>query len=139
MNLEPRGHETMSTVLIETDIAIDFLRGLPYAKKLILPLWDRGAAYLSVLSVYELYAGMRDKEKQGTENFVKAFILEGVTPEIAVKGGELFRIYRKKGVTITAIDCLIGATASVNNHKIATRNISHYPDKNMVFDLKQIA
>ena len=129
----------MSTVLIDTDIAIDFLRGRPYAKNLILPLWEKGDAYLSVLSVYELYAGMRDQEKQETENFVQAFSLERVTPEIAVKAGELFQIYRKKGLTATAIDCLIGATAFVNNHKIATRNSTHYPDKNLVFDLKQIS
>ncbi|MBI4763521.1 MAG: type II toxin-antitoxin system VapC family toxin [Deltaproteobacteria bacterium] len=126
----------MPTVLIDTDIAIDFLRGQSYAKNLIVPLWDSDAAYLSVLSVYELYAGMKENEKQATRDFVQAFRLEWVTPEIAVKGGELFQTYRKKGLTITAIDCLIGSTALLKGHKIATRNLSHYPDKEHLFKIK---
>jgi predicted nucleic acid-binding protein len=127
----------MTTVLIDTDIAIDFLRGLAYAKNLLIPLWENGAAHLSVLSVYELYAGMRESEKQETENFIQPFMLEWVSPEIAVKGGELFRAYRKKGHTITAIDCLIGATAILKDHKIATRNIIHYPNKDLLLSLNQ--
>ncbi len=46
----------MQTVLIDTDVAIDFLRGEPYARDLLLPLWNLSRAYMSVLTIYELFA-----------------------------------------------------------------------------------
>ena len=128
----------MHPVIIDTDIAIDYLRGIPYARDLIDKLWDANIAYLSVLSVYELCAGMKEKEKEVTDNFIKACKIELLTHEIAVKGGELYKLYRSKGFTFTSIDCLIAATAILNGYKIATRNIDHYPDKKILLKLREI-
>lgn len=122
----------MQTVLIDTDIAIDYLRGAPDAKNLLLPLWDNDAAYLSILSIYELYAGMKDKEKEDTDNFIQACNVESVTIEIAKKAGELFRKFRGQGITLTSLDCLINASAIIRGHKIATRNKDHYPNKEIL-------
>ncbi len=74
-------------------------------------------AYLSILSVYELYAGMRTTEKSVTEDFINACHLELVTMQIANKAGDMYRHWRGKGVTITSIDCLIAATAALKKHK----------------------
>ena len=126
----------MQTVLVDTDIAIDYLRGCPYARELMLGLWDGNAAYLSILSVYELYAGMRDSELEDTENFVNACIVESVSIEITRMAGKIYRRYRKEGVTLSSIDCLVHATAAIGGHKIATRNAGHYPDKKMLLSLK---
>lgn len=125
----------MQSVLVDTDIAIDYLRGLQYAKDLMLTLWDANTAYLSILSVYELYAGMREDEQKDTENFITACNIEPVNLQIAKKGGELYRRYRTKGTTLTALDCLINATAVINEHKVATRNREHYPDKKMLYPI----
>ena len=125
----------MQTVLIDTDVAIDFLRGEPYARDLLLPLWDRSRAYLSVLTIYELYAGMKEKEREPTDNFIGACLIEPVSQEIAARGGEWKAFYRGKGRTLTAVDCLIAATALLQGHKIATRNIRHYPDKKLLLTL----
>lgn len=119
----------MQAVLIDTDIAIDYLRGESSAKDLILPLWKGSKAYLSILTVYELHAGMRENEREDTENFINACNIEPITIEIAQKGGEIYRHYRRQGITLTSTDCLINATAIVKGHKIATRNKEHYPDK----------
>lgn len=126
----------MHPVLIDTDIAIDYLKGVQYAKELIDLLWDSDMAYFSVLSVYELWAGMRENEKEDTSNFIKACIIENITSEIAVKGGELYKHYRAKGITLTSIDCLVAATAIINGHKIATRNTAHYPEKGLLLKFK---
>jgi len=123
----------MPTVLIDTDVAIDFLRGIPYAQPLLTRVWADGRAVISVLSVYELTAGMRDREKTATHNFINACVIEQVTTEIAIKAGELSRRYRAKGVTLTSLDCLIAATALVKGYKIATRNVKHYPEKGILF------
>lgn len=119
--------------MIDTDIAIDYLRGISSARDLILPLWKTNTAYLSILTVYELYAGMRENEKEDTNNFINACNIEPITIEIAKKGGEIYRHYRRQGITLTSNDCLINATAIVKGHKIATKNKAHYPDKKMLW------
>lgn len=123
----------MQAVMIDTDIAIDYLRGVSHAKDLILSLWKYNTAYLSILTVYELHAGMREDEKGDTENFIGACTVEPITIEIAKRGGEIYRHYRKQGITLTSTDCLINATAVIKGHKIATRNKAHYPDKKMLW------
>lgn len=125
----------MPGVLIDTDVAIDFLRGADYTQPLIGDLWSAGQAMISVLTVYELTAGMRDEEKVVTYNFIEACGVEPVTPEIAFKGGELYRNYRAKGVTLTSLDCLIAATAIVKGYKVATRNVEHYQEKGLLFSI----
>jgi predicted nucleic acid-binding protein len=125
----------MQTVLIDTDVAIDFLRGEPYARDLLLPLWDLSRAYLSVLTIYELYAGMKEKERESTDHFIGACLIEPVTREIAGKGGEWRAFYQEKSITLTAVDCLIASTALLQGHKIATRNVRHYPDKKLLLTL----
>ncbi|MGA1871764.1 MAG: PIN domain-containing protein [bacterium] len=125
----------MSTILLDTDIAIDFLRGHEYAKDLILPLWQTNSAFFSILSTYELYAGMKEKEAESTDNFINACNIEPLTLAITKKGGEIYRNHRRKGTAFTAIDCMILASAIINNRKIATRNIKHYPLKQYLLKL----
>ena len=125
----------MQTVLIDTDVAIDFLRGETYARDLLLPLWDLSRAYLSILTIYELHAGMKEKEREVTDDFIGACLIEPVSREIAVKGGEWRAFYREKGIPLTAVDCLIASTALLQGHKIATRNVRHYPGKKLLLTL----
>jgi predicted nucleic acid-binding protein len=122
----------MQSVLIDTDIAIDYLRGSQDAARLLEQLWNDDLANLSILSVYELYTGMRASENYDTENFVNACNIEPVTMPAAKKAGEMYRHWRGKGITITSIDCLIAATALLKKHKIATRNKAHYPEKDIL-------
>ncbi len=126
----------MQTVLIDTDIAIDYLRGTGYARNFMFELWDANTAYLSILSVYELYSGMREDEVEDTEDFIDACIIEDVTIDITKKGGETYRLNRKRGTTIASIDCLVYSTAVIRGHKIATRNKNHYPDKKILLSLQ---
>lgn len=125
----------MPVVLIDTDIAIDYLRGDRGMFPLVNHLWQQGWAALSVLSVYELTAGMREREKAATMNFIAACSVLEVTPDIAVKGGDLYRKYRAKGMTLAPLDCLIAATALVKGGRVATRNVKHYPEKGILFDI----
>jgi hypothetical protein len=122
----------MPGILIDTDVAIDFLRGVAYAQPLMAGLWANDQAAISVLTVYELTAGMKDSEKAVTHNFIEACKVELMTSEIAFKGGDLYRRYRAKGITLTSLDCLIAATAMVKGLKVATRNVKHYPEKGIL-------
>ena len=122
----------MESVLVDSDVAIDYLRGSQEAADLLGELWKENRGYLSILSVYELYAGMRAVEQGDTEAFINACNIEPVTVRIAKKAGEIYRHWRSKGKTITSIDCMIAATAALHKHKIATRNKDHYPEKGLL-------
>jgi predicted nucleic acid-binding protein len=121
----------MQTIIVDTDVAIDWLRGEVYAKEFIEPLFRANLACISVLTVYELLAGMQPAEHRFVDLFIKSCRVENVTVQIAEKAGEYFRNFRKKGVTLTGMDCLIMATAKVGGFKIATRNIRHFPDESL--------
>ena len=120
-------------VIIDTDIAIDFLRGDKTVENILSKLWENGITHISVLSAYELFAGMKKNEKDDTVNFINASVIELVSLEIAEYGGELFKKYRKTGITLTTVDCLIMATAYLKKYKILTGNIKHYPEKELIY------
>lgn len=115
----------MQTVLLDTDCVIDFLRG---KSSVIIPLLQNDVAFMSILSVYELYAGMRPNEEQPTNDFIQACSIEPVTMQIAKNAG-IFRFNnRQKGITLSIVDCIIAETARVHNHLVATGNKKYYPD-----------
>lgn len=125
--------ETMQTVLIDTDIAIDYLKGKKQAYNVVRNVIKNRLAHMSVLSTYELFAGMRAHEEELTRRFIGACIIDNVNLEISNYAGNLYKEYRKKGITLTAIDCINFATAVINDHKILTNNIKHYPDHNILY------
>lgn len=101
-------------------------------KKLIESLWNTNNACFSLLSVYELYAGMRETESEYTKNFISACQIQGITFAIASEAGQYFRFHRSRGLTLTSLDCMIYMTAKLNNFKLLTRNLKHYPDKEIL-------
>lgn len=115
-------------MLVDTDVAIDYLRGRAYARDLLEQLWSAGAACLSILSVYELYVGTRPGEEAATEAFLDAFRILTVDRQVARAAAHWHQKWRAQGHSLTAIDCLIAGTAIVNELKVVTRNVRHYPD-----------
>lgn len=122
----------MQTILVDTDVAIDYLRGLAYAKELLASLWSEDRACISALSVFELEAGMKTHERKATMAFIDACRVDAVTRKIAEKAGDLRREYQKRGITIPSMDCIIAATALANGYKLATRNKRHFPESILV-------
>jgi len=118
----------MKTVLFDTDYLIDFLRGKSSIKDIISKALIQGVGYISVLSIYELYAGMLPGDEQATEDCINAFHIEPVTVDIARMAGKTRFSYRQRGTTLSIVDCIILETARTNHHLIATMNRKHYPD-----------
>ena len=111
-------------ILVDTDVIVDFFRG-----------YDKAVAYLrdhsseivlSSIVVAELYAGVRDDEKERLEDFVSLFPILPITPEIAKTGGLFKRDYhRSHGIGLA--DALMAATAVTENAEVKTLNSKHYP------------
>ena len=111
--------------LIDTDVLIDYLRGLPAAISVV---EERvGESLLSALTVAELYQGVREgKERLKLARTLSVFSILPVTQEIAERGGLFSRDFRKSHGCGLA-DCLIAATADSHGLTLVTLNVKHYP------------
>ena len=115
----------MKPVLVDTDVLINFLRGKQQAKEFLLSQLDSGPILCSVITVAEIFAGMRPHEQEKTRALLDNLEVLPVTRAIAKKAG-----FYKGGIKSHALeldDCLIAATAHRHKATLATGNDRHYP------------
>lgn len=114
-----------ASLLVDTDVMVDFLRGLPGAVAFVseapLPL------AVSAVTVAELHAGVREGEERAVlARCLSACDIRVLDAEVAARGGLLRRDYGKShGVRLA--DALIAATAEMHGLKLVTLNRKHYP------------
>ena len=110
--------------LFDTDVCIDFLRGLPEAVALFGGLEE--PPRISAITVGELYAGVRPHERTDLARFISGADVLEITREIAERGGE-FRNRFKKSHKVELDDALIAATAELHGLSLHTLNGKHFP------------
>jgi hypothetical protein len=115
----------MGTILLDTDILVDFLRGYNKAEAFIAAQADR--IILSAIVVAELFAGVKgEAEREALDALVSLFRIVPVDVEIAKAGGLYKRDYGKShGVGLA--DAILAATAEAWKAELKTLNIKHYP------------
>ncbi|MBI5199648.1 MAG: type II toxin-antitoxin system VapC family toxin [Nitrospirae bacterium] len=115
----------MKRVLVDTDILIDFLRGREKAKSYLASILEDSTIYCSAITVAEIYAGMKEHEREKTVEFLDSLDIVDVNREIAEKAGIYKRDEKKQYLDLD--DCIIAATAFVRESILATGNAKHYP------------
>ena len=121
--------------IIDTDVCIDFLKNREFAVELFEKISEKDQYFISILTYYELLkASYSKKQHQSVEVFASSIEILNLDGKIIKMGAEFYRDYRKRGITLSDIDCLIMATAKEKNLKIITRNVKHYPEKNLLSD-----
>jgi len=113
--------------LVDTDVAIDFLRERAYARKLLEHWAGEGLLAISTLTHLEIYQGMKAGEEGATNSFLDGLISVAVDALIARWAGRMLGELRSKGVTVGIADAIIGATALQINAPLLTNNVEHYP------------
>ena len=111
-------------VLIDSDVLIDYLRGLSAARNYFRSV---DAAAFSAVSVTELISGARNDEEEAAMNelFGTAHVV-GVDENIAPEAGRLRRqFFRSHNVEIA--DALIAATSILYRLQLVTLKRRHYP------------
>ena len=109
----------MVKALLDTNILIDFLRGVPAAR-------DELARYehkaISVITWMEVITGASASVEQGTRAFLDGFDLVDLDEEVAERAVRLRRAYRMK-----LPDAIVWASAQTRAMLLVTRDIKGFP------------
>lgn len=112
-------------LLVDTDVLVEYLRGREKAIEYLEGL--AADLNVSVISVAELFAGVRgDEEERRLQQFLLALTVLPVTEKVARMGGLYRRDYRPSHGTGLA-DALIAATAEERGLSLVTFNRCHFP------------
>ena len=113
--------------LVDTDVAIDFLRRHDYAQKRLEHYAGEGLLAISTLTHLEIYQGMRPGEEEMTDAFLDGLMSVVVDVPVARRAGRMLSELRSKGLTIGIADAIIAATALQLGALLLTNNVEHYP------------
>lgn len=116
--------ESIGGYCVDSDILIDYLRGVEHARAFFAEASKEATLYISVASIVELYAGKETKneeKRKRIEEFLKNFVVIPLDESVARVAGEFRRDYGKPFA-----DMIVAASAYVYNLLLATRNIKHF-------------
>src|SRR3989344_3650071 len=130
-NKESFGSQLLSVYLIDTDIIIWILRGNKKYEELLQGLKDKDSLSISTVTIAEIYENIYPSEIVKTENVLKELQTWDVTPAIAKQAGLYWQEFIKELKNLSLMDCLIAATANVNNLTLVSLNIKHFPMKDI--------
>jgi predicted nucleic acid-binding protein len=115
------------SVLVDTSVVIDCLRGVPEAVDLLATSRAAGPLHASEVTRLEVLAGMRPKEEQATRRLLGAFQWHPVDMAVAELGGELGRAWLRSHSGIDTADLAVAATAMILGADLLTPNVRHFP------------
>ncbi len=116
-----------SVTLVDTDVLIAHLRGVPAAKDWLKAARASGGLAISAITVTEITGGMRTGEQSDVWGLLSIFKVEPVTDSVARRAGEFRRTYRAGHSGIGTTDYLIAATSDLIKAELATLNVKHFP------------
>ena len=115
----------MKTILVDTDVLIHFLRGKEPVREFLSSVIGEADLCCSTITVAEIHAGMKEHEREQTEELLDSLSIVEVTKAIAEKAGEYKRTIRTQRLALD--DCIIAATARMKHAELVTGNAKHYP------------
>jgi len=115
----------MRKVLLDTDVLINFLRGREGARAYLSTLVEDATLYCSAITVAEIHSGMREHEREKTNDLLDSLTIVDVTRAIAERAGRYRQAEKRQAIELA--DCLIAATAAEKSAVLATGNGKHYP------------
>lgn len=118
-------------LLFDTNLLIDFLRGAPRAKALFEASLEH-TLMISVITISELYAGVREEERETMNDLLSIFEIMPLDRQIAQLAGEIKNSFgNTHGIGLA--DAMIAATAKEASATLYTLNAKHF----RMFDFTQ--
>jgi predicted nucleic acid-binding protein len=115
------------TVVVDTSILVDVLRGEPAAAAVLREARASGPLHASEVTRLEVLAGMRAPEERSTRTLFGAFSWHPLDEGVAEIAGELGRQWLPGNRGIDSADLAIAATAIMLDARLVTRNVNHFP------------
>jgi predicted nucleic acid-binding protein len=115
------------SVLVDTSVLIDLLRGRPAAATALRDARAAGPLHASEVTRLEVLAGMRTAEEAPTRALLAALSWHPVDERVADAAGELGRRWLPGNRGIDSADLAIAATALLLDADLLTMNIEHFP------------
>jgi predicted nucleic acid-binding protein len=115
------------SVLVDTSILIDYLRGHPEAADLLERERAAEALHASEITRLEVLAGMRPAEEHQTRSLLSTLRWHPLDEEVAERAGELGREWLPGHHGIDGADLAIAATTTLLNAQLLTMNVRHFP------------
>src|SRR3989344_1889369 len=118
--------EGVKRLCVDSDILIDYLRGIQVARDFFISQAGSFNFFISVVSIAEIYSGKETKNRsklRQIEQFLKNFSVLPIAPDIAQLAGQIRRDLNKPFA-----DALVAASVLSNDMILATRNIKHFKD-----------
>lgn len=117
--------------LLDTDVLIWILRGRKDIVEHISSLKEDSPIALSVISIAEVYMNLFPSELVDTEEHLEQYVTFDVDRKIGKLAGLYWQQYSKKLKKLSITDCLIAATANVNDLTLVSLNTKHFPMKDI--------
>jgi predicted nucleic acid-binding protein len=119
--------------ILDSDVIIWHLRGHEPTEGLLRELESEQPLGCSVISIFEVWSGVRPEDEESTHRFLSVLHKIPVDGNIALRAAEYWRELRGRGVTLGQADALIAATAYVLELVLVTYNSGHYPMRDITF------
>lgn len=114
-------------MVLDTDILIDHFHGNAEATAFVQDALRRGETLIiSVATVAEILAGLRQGEEEATNALLSLFTVQPADEPIGREAGAFLNRYGREH-RLDLGDALIAATARAAGMTLYTRNIRHYP------------
>jgi len=116
------------TVLVDTPVIVDHLRGDPRAIRLLERLFDtEPQVWAATPTRTEVLAGIRRRERQPMAELFDVLSWVEIDLAVADAAGYLAGRYRRSHSGIDTTDYLIAAAAQAIGARLVTLNVRHYP------------
>ncbi len=116
-------------IVVDTDVIIDFFRDISSAADVFSKLVSLEKAAITVISVFELYAGVEgSKRLRQIETLVQQITILPLNTIEAAMAGRIYTQLKTRGKLIGTHDILIAAICIANNLPLYTKNVVHFSE-----------
>ncbi len=112
----------MSDYLLDTDVLVRCLRGVPETLALAQQLTEEGDLHMSVWSHLEIWLVARAQDQKQTLDFLTPFITHPLNEDIARRAADLVKQRGDTGTALTFAEAVIAATALHHGLTLVTYN-----------------
>jgi predicted nucleic acid-binding protein len=117
----------VASILLDTTVLIDALRGRPAAERLRRLRQHGDDPCICAVNVEEVVRGLRPGEETPARRLIDGMRVVPLGDAEGWQAGEWRRTYAAGGITLTQADCLIAAAALAAGGGLATGNPRDFP------------